>query len=169
MKEHHFRAGRSRRLLRLAFIAAAIVAPILAVGAPVQASTAAATHSAKTSSSLALANELAPDTLYTSCGYGSSSGNVYTCVVVNRSGAYLVSVKASAKVINAARTIQVCTHDPRGTVACTAFYTVYPGATLSITSYYNVYVEEGDYCANTWRLNSNGSHTEIGHQCENIP
>src|SRR5215831_10223134 len=128
MKEHHFRAAGSRRLLRLAFIAAAIVAPILAVGAPVQASTAAAAHSAKTSSGVALAKELAPAVLQTSCGYGSSSGNVYTCAVVNRTGGLLVSLKASAKVINAARTIQVCTHDPRGPVACTAFYTVYPGA-----------------------------------------
>lgn len=169
MKKCHFRVARSRHLLRMALIAAAAAGAILTVGGPVQAATATTAHPAKVSSSRALASATNADATYTRCGYGSSSGNTYTCVAVTRSGAYLDSVKASAKIINAARTIQVCTHAPWGTMGCTAFYKVYPGATLRITSYQNSYVEAGNYCANTWRYNSNGTHTEIGHECEYIP
>jgi hypothetical protein len=56
----------------------------------------------------------------------------------------------------------------RGTMACTPFYHVQPGASIAVISYENTVVPAGDYCANTWRLNSNGTHTEIGHECKYI-
>lgn len=42
------------------------------------------------------------------------------------------------------------------------------GATLSLTWSPNSNEPPGDYCANTWRRNSDGSHTEIGHYCVNV-
>ncbi len=111
---------------------------------------------------------IVPDTA-TSCGTGSSSGNVESCITVVGSGLFIDTVTASARVISSGRTIQVCIHGPQGTIGCTPFVFEGPGdppVTLIWAPDSNE--PAGDYCVNTWRLNSDGSHTQIGHQCVNV-
>ena len=103
-----------------------------------------------------------------SCGTGSSSGNVETCMYVNGSGLFVDYMNASAQVVNATRTIQECIHGPNGTVGCTAFVSRAPGQSLVFEWVPDGDVTGGDYCANTWRLNSDGSHTEIGSYCVDV-
>jgi hypothetical protein len=168
MQEHHHqRAERPQRLRWLALIAAftmMIVVPSLVVGGPAQAATPTAAHSA---SSRLMPASIVPNT-GSSCGYGSSSGNVYTCMYVNGSRLYINYAEASASVINSGRTIQVCIRRPQGTIGCTAFTYVPPGYTLYLDWYPYSYEPAGYYCANTWRRNSDGPHTEIGHRCVNV-
>jgi hypothetical protein len=119
MKEHHFCAGRSRRLLRLAFIAPAILVPILAVGGPVQASTIATAHSAKTSSGLVLAPASAVRSDPEICSTGSSDGNVETCMIWSNSGTHINYIDGHAQVLLAGRTIKICVHSSvTGTIKC---------------------------------------------------
>jgi len=170
MQATHVQVNRTRRLRRLTLIAAfaaAIVVPGLAFGGPAQASTTAAASAASTSSGMALRSTIVPDTA-SSCGYGSSSGNTYTCMYVNGGGLYINYAEASASVVNSGRTLQECIRGPQGTIGCTAFTYVRPGYTLFLDWFPYSYEPAGNYCANTWRLNSNGSHTEIGHQCVNV-
>lgn len=103
-----------------------------------------------------------------SCGTGSSSGNVTTCMYVNGGGLYIDYAYSYAQVNDSTRTIQSCIHGPDGTVGCTAFISTAPGD--AIAEYWYPYADEpaGNYCANTWRLNSDGSDTEIGSYCVNV-
>src|ERR1700683_4316227 len=100
------------------------------------------------------------------CTYGSSNGNVYTCIYVNGSGAYVNYMQATAQVTSSGRVLQECLHNPSGgRIGCTAYTYVAPGDTLPYTwAPYN-YVTSGDYCAVTWRENNNGSTTQIGAIC----
>lgn len=118
-------------------------------------------------SNLAPASTIQPQTAR-SCGTGSSSGNVTTCMYVNGAGLHINYARSSATVHNSGRTLQSCIRGPRGTVGCTPFKYVPVGYTLYLTWSPNSNEPAGNYCANTWRLNSNGSHTEIGHYCVNV-
>jgi len=97
------------------------------------------------------------------CTYGSSDGNVYTCIYVNGNGAFVSYATATAKVISSARTLQVCLHAPNGTrIGCTMYDVVEPGWTLTYTWAPHSEVTSGDYSAYTWRKNNDASTTEIG-------
>jgi hypothetical protein len=171
MQAYGVGADQSWRLRRLAFIAiftAAIVVPSLAVIGPAQASTStSAAHSVKTSG-LAPAGTLLPDSAGPRCGYGSSSGNVYTCITATGSGLHVDSMLATAEVINSARRLQVCIRGPNGTIGCEGFVYVRVGTGIFFEWDPNSNEPAGDYCANTWRENSDGSHTQIGHECINV-
>jgi len=171
MKEHHVRAGRSRRLLRQAFIAAAIVVPILAAGGPVQAYTIAAAHSAETSSSLVLAPTSAVQSDPEICTTGSSDGNVETCMIWSNSGTHINYIDGHAQVLLVARTIKICVHSSvTGTIKCNSSGYIYvePGGVIYVNWTPNNTEPEATYCVRTWRQNSDGTDTLIGELCTNI-
>lgn len=89
------------------------------------------------------------------CTYGSSGGNVRTCVTYDYT---------SARVINATRTIKTCGFVDGDRKGCTGFKSVEPGSRI-IFSWGVCYVSGLKLCASTYRRNSNGSATEIGHIC----
>lgn len=97
------------------------------------------------------------------CGYGSSSGNVRTCVHDSRS-----AVSSSATVVHQARVLQSCLHRNGARVGCSAYTYVRPGAGVGFTWIPSHSVPGGTYCAVTWRKNANGSTTRIGSQCFGI-
>jgi hypothetical protein len=155
------RAGPLRRLVVIAVFAAAVAVPGLAAGAAHAASPA-------TSGGLAPAGTAVPDSAGPRCGYGSSSGNVYTCMTAVGSGLHVDYMLATADVEKAARRLQVCIRGPRGTIGCYGFVYVRVGTGIFFEWAPNSNEPAGDYCANTWRENSDGSHTEIGHECINV-
>jgi hypothetical protein len=152
MQAHDFRADRPQRLRRLVLVAvfaAAIVVPGLTVGGPAQA------------------------TAGPRCTYGSSSGNVQTCVYVEGSGLHVDYAWGSAKVINAGRSLKVCLHGPNGSIGCYPSGSTYFWRTPDDPPMYflwqpNRNVTHGDYCARTWRRNSDFTATEIGDVCVNV-
>jgi hypothetical protein len=101
------------------------------------------------------------------CTYGSSSGNVQTCMSWNNSGTHIDSILGSALVINAGRTIEVCIRGPVGTLKCDNQGYIYIGPNTSVSVLWSPNATEpaGTYCLHTWRLNSDGSVTEIGDIC----
>jgi hypothetical protein len=143
-----------RRRPRLLLIAAAVLlamAPALIAGNPAYATT---------------------DIFGPLCGTGASSGNVTTCITVNGSGLHVDSMTASATVNNSGRNIQVCIHGPSGTFGCNpglhSYVFVSPGGFISHSVFPNANEPAGQYCANTFRLNDDGTNTMIGHQCGNV-
>lgn len=158
----------SSRIQRTFAVAVCTAALGLAGAAAAAPASAAATGSATgTVVTLARTGAVVPDT-GSSCGTGSSGGNVETCMNVVGSGLHIDSATASAHVINSGRTLQECIRGPQGTIGCTVFVFVPAGGTLSITWSPNSNEPSGDYCANTYRLNNDGTDTRIGHQCVNV-
>ena len=105
------------------------------------------------------------------CGTGSSSGNVNTCITIQGSGEHVDWILASAQVSSATRNLQICIHGPNGPIKCnpsSGYHTTSPGQEISTTWSPNALEASGDYCANTWRQNGDGSNTEIGHECVNV-
>jgi hypothetical protein len=97
------------------------------------------------------------------CGTGSSSGNVTTCImVVSHSTGFLA--RAIAKVRRTERSISECLRTPFGT-RCTGFHSVGAGGSLSETVTGSGQAPNGTYCASTYRQNSSGPPTRIGHVC----
>lgn len=100
-----------------------------------------------------------------SCGPGTSTdANITTCMSVDGSGLEINSALASVSVA-IARTVQVCLSGPDGTLGCSPFQSVAPGYTLLLSWSARSTEPAGEYCANTVRLNANGSHAEIGSYC----
>lgn len=103
------------------------------------------------------------------CTFGSSSGNVETCLSISGSGLFVNDMTASACVVNSTRTIQVCIHGPDSALPrCTPFEVVHPGSCITEQWFPNRDVPAGTYCARTWRENADGSHTLIGEACEDV-
>lgn len=103
------------------------------------------------------------------CTTGSSSGNIKTCFSITGGGLHVTSMKASATIENSARTLDVCITGPAAVLPlCTGFFDVPVGGTLSITWSPNANEPAGTYCGETFRLNNDGSATEIGSVCFNV-
>jgi len=106
------------------------------------------------------------------CTLGSSSGNVNTCISIIGQGLFVNEMTASADVLEASRTLQVCLHGPDAATSlprCTAFQAVQPGGTIVVQWFPNRNVPAGTYCARTWRKNTDGSKpTLIGQACEDV-
>jgi hypothetical protein len=104
------------------------------------------------------------------CTFGSSDGNVLTCTEIVGPGLFVDEMTASAEVLDATRTLQVCIHGPDSALPrCSAFEAVHPGdPPLTVQWFPNRDVPAGTYCARTWRRNADGSHTLIGEACENV-
>ena len=107
------------------------------------------------------------------CTFGSSSGNVFTCIIITSAGhggLFVSKIQATADVVNDTRKLQVCIHGPAsGLPRCSDFEFVNPGdPPLPVQWSPNREVAGGEYCARTWRQNADGSHTLIGEACENV-
>jgi hypothetical protein len=97
------------------------------------------------------------------CGYGSSSGNVRTCVSVGNT-----SVSTSSTVVSSGRVLQSCLHRNGARLGCTAYTYVPPGSSIGLQWIYGGGVPSGTYCALTWRRNTDGSTTQIGSECVGV-
>ncbi|HKT01869.1 MAG TPA: hypothetical protein VJT31_20270 [Rugosimonospora sp.] len=176
------RIPATRGLRRLAVgtgIAAALALPLVAIGAPAQAAparTAASVSAQGSGGTVTYTNNKAagarsaavPNSAGPICGTGASSGNVTTCFTVSGAGLFVNWFDGTATVNDVTRTIQVCIHGPNGAVGCTPFVSRSPGQTLELFLTINNNVPAGSYCTNTWRLNTDGSHTLIGHECATV-
>jgi len=105
-----------------------------------------------------------------SCTYGSSSGNVYTCVYAVHSGDYIDYVNGNGDVVDSTRTLDECIYysGSDNYLACSGWVTTSPGNAVYV--YWSPYANEpsGYYCTSTWRLNSDGSETDIGWTCVDV-
>jgi hypothetical protein len=97
------------------------------------------------------------------CTFGSSSGNVKTCIIAFN------QVKAEAIVVTQPRSLLTCVQASSGILlACSnngRYVTVQPGNSISATYPNSGQAPVGTYCADTWRMNSNGTSTLIGQIC----
>jgi len=118
--------------------------------------------------SVAIASPASADTLPEHCTFGSSSGNVKTCVQLSLSGITLTT-SASATVTSQGRKLQLCINTPFGVKCTPGFQLVTPGHSLFLEQNGNnpQSVPNG-YCVNTWRQNASGPPTRIGHICTSI-
>jgi hypothetical protein len=97
------------------------------------------------------------------CGYGSSHGNVRTCVSLGGT-----SVSTSAQVKSAGRTLNSCLRRNGVSVRCTGYSYVAPGHGIGLTWIPGGHVPNGNYCAVTWRKNPNGTTTKLASECVGI-
>ncbi len=97
------------------------------------------------------------------CGYGSSHGNVRTCVSLDG-----ISVSTSAHVKGAGRTLNSCLRRNGVRVTCTGYSHVAPGHGIGLTWIPGGHVPNGTYCAVTWRKNPNGTTTKLASECVGI-
>jgi hypothetical protein len=108
---------------------------------------------------------------FTSCTYGSSSGNVNTCLYVNGSGLYVNYASAGGQVIDYARTLEECIwYQPTGTYLDCGIGWAYitPGGIIPASWNPGSIEPSGNYCAVTWRQNSSGGPTDIGNACVSV-
>jgi hypothetical protein len=105
------------------------------------------------------------------CTTGSSNGNVTTCEIWSNSGQIVHFIDGTAVLHNAPRTLKICIDGPLGTIKCNprGFTPLSHGEHIAVDWSPNRSQFAGDYCVNTWRLNSNHSVTRIGDVCVFIP
>lgn len=147
-------AGRPRRRLKL--VGVAICAPVLALSVLV------------VTGGTALANS---NDSY-KCTFGSSSGNVYTCMGMNNQGRDIIATSGWATVENSARTLNVRLIAPNGSILkYTGWIYVKPGYTINTGIYSNSNAPTGTYCVHTLRSNNppyNTNYTIIGSECYSV-
>ncbi len=100
------------------------------------------------------------------CTFGSSNGNVETCLTVDNTGLYVDHMTPSATVFNSGRTLGLTLFDPFGVdLEFAPFVFVPAGQTLKFTWSPKSRLTPGKYCAVTQRLNSDNTYTVIGNAC----
>jgi hypothetical protein len=67
--------------------------------------------------------------------------------------------------MSSAREIEVCMTRVDKSSLCSGYQTVKAGHDTIVTWFPSANEPGGTYCANTWRRNSNGTATEVGHEC----
>jgi hypothetical protein len=97
------------------------------------------------------------------CGYGSSNGNVRTCVDLGGT-----SVSTSAQVIDSGRVLNSCLRRNGVKVTCTGYEYVARGRGIGLNWIPGGQVPDGTYCAVTWRKNPNGAVKELAKECVGI-
>jgi hypothetical protein len=103
------------------------------------------------------------------CGTGSSSSNVTTCFTVLGAGTFVGEMHATAQVNSSARKLQVCIHHADGGAQCSHETTITPHGVLQAEWNPNHNVDKaGNYCARTWRVDSDGSKHLIGQECVDV-
>jgi len=108
-----------------------------------------------------------------SCTFGSSSGNVYSCFGIQNTGTFVVEMNASAAVQNAGRTLDVGLYGPCTNTQCprikhTGWRFVSPGHLIGTTWTPMAPIAAGTYCGVTTRLNGNNTSTIIAQQCAKV-
>lgn len=109
---------------------------------------------------------VSPGTAFAStgaCGYGSSHGNIRTCVSLGST-----SVSTSTHVKDAGRTLNSCLRRNGVRVTCTGYSYVAPGHGTGLTWIPGGHVPNGTYCAVTWRKNPNGTTTKLAAECVGV-
>ncbi len=102
------------------------------------------------------------------CTYGSSNGNVNTCMSYSISGTYINYIDGTATVINVPRKLTICIHSSvRGTIKCNreGYITVNPGGHIYVNWNPKSTQPSANYCVRTWRKNNDGTNTLIGEIC----
>lgn len=107
-----------------------------------------------------LPSRLATAAATSQCGYGSSAGNVRTCISLG-SG----TVSTSATVLSTGRTIRSCLRRNGARIECTGYGYVGPGGGTGNTWVAGGAVPAGTYCAVTWRLQPSGAQDKVGTVC----
>jgi hypothetical protein len=97
------------------------------------------------------------------CGYGSTNGNVRTCVLMSGT-----SVSTSAQVKDEGRTLNSCLHRNGVRLGCTGYSYVARGHGTGLNWIPGGHIPNGTYCAVTWRKNPNGTTTELASECVGI-
>jgi hypothetical protein len=97
------------------------------------------------------------------CGYGSSNGNVQTCVSVGDT-----SVGVSAQVKDSGRVLNVCLHRNGVSVGCTGYSYVPRGSGSGFSWVPGGQISNGTYCAVTWKKDPNGTTTELASECVGV-
>jgi len=164
----HEQSNRPRHWRRLAL--ASTFVGIALVGGLASATPAAAVAPHTPSTTVRTADAIVPDNAGPRCGTGNSDGNVSTCITAYGSGLHVININVSAVVLNSTRTISVCLAGPNGSLGCTpppgqGSITLSPGGFIAFSWGPNASEPAGDYCANTWRNNGDGTTTQIGHEC----
>jgi hypothetical protein len=157
-------------LIKIVCRLAAILALALAGFAvsPLSPASAASMPYTQASGSQVAASVSAVQSDPSACTYGSSSGNVHTCMAWNISGTIIYSIDGTAEVVNVPRKITVCIRsDVIGTIRCNpaGYITVGPGGHIAVDWSPGRPEPAGQYCVRTWRENNDGSHTLIGEVC----
>lgn len=97
------------------------------------------------------------------CTFGSSSNNVKTCIIAFN------QVEAEAIVVSQPRSLLTCVQASSGILLkCSnngRYVTVQPGNSISATYPNSGQAPVATYCADTWRMNSNGTSAMIGQIC----
>ena len=94
------------------------------------------------------------------CGWGSSQGNTWTCLSIGST-----SVSTSATIASSGRVLESCLHYNGVRIACTGYTYLPRGTSIGFTYVPGGAVPSGTYCAVTWRMNPDGSTTEIDSEC----
>lgn len=148
MQENRRRAGRRigsiRAFVTALFLTLTVAMGLTAAAAPVQAGTAPQSER--------------------SCTYGSSGGNVQTCLTLDGPGLRVKKGGASARVVGSGRVLKECVTGPGSTVdSCGRPAYVGPGDTGQTWWFPEARtVAPGKYHAKTYRQNPNGTFTLIG-------
>ena len=155
--------------MRLRRAGTAVASAVLAIGAvvgPAQASAASTPTSAPPATAGGAPAAILVDEH--KCGVGSTAGNIETCIDVEHSASLILTAGASANVLNTGRRLQICLRGPNGPIGCTprnGFELVAPGNAVSFSWTPNADEATGNYCANLYRDNGDGTKTQLAHYC----
>jgi hypothetical protein len=101
------------------------------------------------------------------CGYGSSGGNIDTCIDVNHRGRHINYINVGALVVHREARIDVCLQRPRKSSLCSGFHTLRPHHGIEGSWDPNATEPAGNYCANTYLRTSHGT-SRVGHECIDV-
>ena len=101
------------------------------------------------------------------CGFGSSSGNVETCMTIRGTGLHIDLAVAGASVLNSGRTLDLEMTRPGKSTLYGGWYYVAANNTYPHPPTWSPNANEpaGEYCAITLRANGDGTSTQIGKEC----
>jgi hypothetical protein len=101
------------------------------------------------------------------CGFGSSSGNVETCMTIRGTGLHIDLAIAGATVLNSGRRLDLKMTRPGKSTLYGGWYYVPANSTYPNPPQWSPNANEpaGEYCAITLRDNGDGTSTQIGKEC----
>jgi hypothetical protein len=106
---------------------------------------------------------------FSACSFGSSSGNAQTCMQVLGSGVNVEEADATVTMRQVPRTFEICMVGPSADLpACNGPVSLVVGQAIGVS--WRPFSNEpaGNYCAESYRKNSNGTLTHIAEACVNV-